>query len=145
MVRKSIYMALGLFFLIVMAFPLPECYVTRPDCPKRGSGPCPYSSSDAAKSCGAMSCPSQRLGPMSKPHADGFQTSSSKRPLYSRLVTHISVRGEDVGHLPAVRAAALAPDLPEPFLTHQFHAPVFIDERHPRAGPLIVLNQTFLI
>lgn len=144
MIRRVIHILLGLTFLSVMAFPLPECYLTKPDCPKRKSGPCSYSGKSGEAGCAAMSCPSKTVKASASTWENDYKPSPKPRSLYSRIWKPFSIRGQEGFQRPSSHLAALQPMLEEsgPLFTD---VPVFISERHPRAGPLIILHQTFLI
>jgi hypothetical protein len=132
-------------FLSVVTFPVMECYVTKPDCPERQTGPCPYGS--GAPTCASMSlkpCEFQATGDFDSIRKDAYKYSSKFRPLFFRLTIPVSIRSQSVVDQPVIQLWALWLFATEPQpLERLFSA--YIPDRHPRAGPLILLNRTFLI
>ncbi len=147
MLRVMLHVLIGLAYLIMFLFPLPECFVSRPDCPKRQKGPCQLinlQSSGKSDSCAIISCHRQRAGGTHQLVKKNHVKTSESRPMLNRLTIRALIKSDVTYSLPSVIDTSFGYQSPE-FNTAVQVVSSLVPDRHPRDGPIILCKQSFLI
>ena len=135
--NKIVILISLLFFGWYGAVPVPQCYVTQPDCPVRGSGECPYTSADN------WPIATQKAGPcpMSKPSDTTHKSSPDllDRFKIDQLGQTISLEPE-TDSAPVISFATITP------VSRKTSFHLLLSHKPPNFFPAILLQkQSFLL
>ena len=150
--RGLAHIVLSLFFLSVVLYPLPECYVSQPKCPNRAAGVCPISQSGFPSDHLSTTFDKQH-----KPHASNHMpaspyegkepsnSSSKGAPIFSRLsLPFLKLADADPPRLPI--QGNIPRQLAEIRLDRTFTVAAWlVTEERPGSIPLILVKESFLI